>query len=132
MFSGICVLLCALLLTGCAGLRGMERLTLLDDTSLLYERALFTGNYRAAHRFIKSDENSQTPDFYRLKKMKVSSYNLVDKTTSPDNKKAQRIYEIGYFNEDYLVEKLIIDEQRWEYDDEIEQWYIRSGLPKFK
>jgi len=31
-----------------------------------------------------------------------------------------------------LIEKTLIDDQMWEYDDTEKAWYLRSGLPDFR
>jgi len=122
-----------LLLVGCAGFQETQRLVLLDEIALTYEQALLSGNYRVANRFTKKEGGGQqSSDFEHLKNIQVSSYELIDKFFSPDDMKARLTVEIRYFHGSYLIEKSLVDEQQWEYDEEEKCWYLVSGLPDFR
>jgi hypothetical protein len=59
---------------------------LFDDTSLAYEKALRFGDYRVANKFTRKEgAGHQDPDFNNLKNMRVTSYELLESTSSPDN-----------------------------------------------
>jgi hypothetical protein len=125
--------LCVVLLVGCATFEASQRMELFDDTSLAYEKALRFGDYRLANKFTRKEgAGQQDPDFNHLKNIRVTSYELLESTSSPDNLKVELTVEIRYFHADYLVVKTLIDEQRWEYDATEKCWHLHSALPDFK
>jgi hypothetical protein len=108
-------------------------MTLFEETSLVYEDALILSNYREANKFVRNEGTGhQNPDFNHLKNIKVTSYELLEKTPSSDNLEVQLTVEIEYFHADYLRVTTLIDEQQWEYDETDERWYLVSGLPDFR
>ena len=125
--------LCVFLLIGCGTYKASKRQEVLDKTLLAYEDAIVFGEYYAANQFrSKEVREKQTPDFNRLKNIKVSRYKLLDKTSSEDGLKVDLTVEIGYFHVNQLTLQTIIDEQQWEYDKEQKQWYLHSGLPDLR
>jgi hypothetical protein len=129
----LCVGISLVLLVGCVGFQETKRLVLLDEIALSYEQALLSGNYRVANRFTKKEGGGQqTADFDHLKNIQVSSYELIDKFFSPGGLKARLTVEIRYFHASHLIEKSLVDEQEWEYDEKDKCWYLASGLPDFR
>jgi hypothetical protein len=125
--------LCVFLLVGCATIQASQRKGSLEETLFAYEEALLAGQYRAAYKFTSQEgRKKQNPDFNHLKKIKISSYELLDTTSSADDLKVELTVEIEYFYEDFLVLKTLVDEQRWEYDETEKHWYLHSGLPDFE
>ncbi len=121
------------LLVGCASFQETKRLVLLDEMALTYEQALLSGNYRAASRFTKKEGGGQqSPDFDHLKNIQISSYELIGKSFLPEGLKAQLTVEIRYFHGSHLIEKSLVDEQQWQYDEKEKCWYLVSGLPDFR
>ena len=124
---------CLLLITGCATYSEVKQQDLYEASSFSYEQALLFGKYEAAHGFIKSDPSmEQFTDFKRLKKIKVTSYELIAMKVLEEMSVISQKVEIKYYFLDSLVEKTIIDNQLWRYYPEEEMWYLESGLPDFK
>ena len=119
-------------IAGCAGFTETKRLVMLDEVQFLYERALMAGKYRAATKFMKTDEAYDPPDFEYLKDIKLSDYVLIDKRALEDGLRAFLTVEIKYFHGHYLIEKTLTDRQEWAFDPDDDQWYLKSGLPDFK
>ena len=129
--SFLCILL-FVMMCSCAGFFETKRLALLEDTSFLYEQALSAGKYRAAYRYIKTNTHAHEPDFRSLDAIKISSYELIDKTSERNAKIAQLTIRIRYFHSHFLIEKTLIDVQQWEYDTDEERWWLTTGLPNFQ
>ena len=42
---------------------------------------------------------------------------------------AQQVVEIRMFNKNRGIEKTILDQQEWRYNEESKRWLLHSGLP---
>ena len=124
---------CLFLITACASLSGVKQEELFETASYSYEQALLFGKYEAAHDFTKiADPEEHATDFKRLKKIKVTSYELIALKVLEDRDIVNQRVEISYYFLDSLVEKTIVDNQLWKYYTEEKIWYLESGLPDFK
>jgi hypothetical protein len=124
---------CALLLIGCATLEDWKQRDLFHMTSESYEQALLSGQYREAIRFIKVQSPEQPAiNFKWLKKIKVTSYDIVTTEEIKEKLSVLQTVEINYYNKDYLVEKILVDKQLWKYDVKDKTWYLHSSFPDFK
>jgi hypothetical protein len=123
-----------LLLFGCAQVQKREQMALFDDTSRSYDLAIRWGEYEEAFGFKKlSDKDNKLPDFAEYRKIKVTSYKV--KKTIVDEKsfsKVLRIVDIQYYSLSNVTVKNFIDQQEWEYDEELDRWYLMSDLPVFE
>ena len=127
------IIFCLFLINGCASLSESKQEELFETASYSYEQALLFGKYEAAHGFIKSEATEdQVTDFRRLKKIKVTSYELIALKVLEDRNIIHQRVEISYYFLDSLVEKTIVDNQLWKYYPEEKIWYLESGLPDFK
>jgi len=124
---------CLFLITGCASLSEVKQEELFETASFSYEQALVFGKYEAAHSFTKvAAQEEHVTDLKRLKKIKVTAYELIALKVSKDRNIVNQRVEIRYYYLDSMVEKTIIDNQLWRYEPEETIWYLESGLPDFK
>lgn len=71
----------------------------------------------------------RSPDWKRLDETKVTSYTLQFRDLLPSGKVMMQSVEIRYIPPGSVVEKTIIDQQRWHFDDDAERWVLETGLP---
>ena len=116
------------IVSGCAGVP--SEIESLDKTLKAYERTLRWSNMDQANAFLKKKVSFSPQERRRLKGIQVTGYRII--TSEASTKKASQVVEIRYFNELYAVERTITDQQKWEYDEEEERWYLVSRLPRFK
>ncbi len=117
----------------CASMEKQKKLDTLAETTLQYEYAIQWGNYELANSFRKAEDfKHNSPDFEKLKKFKVSYYEVLKSDVQEDSLQAQQTVEIKYYNIHHMIEKKLIDEQQWEYDKEEKRWRLKSELPDFK
>ncbi|HEB59411.1 MAG TPA: hypothetical protein ENJ01_09335 [Gammaproteobacteria bacterium] len=97
-----------------------------------YERAVRWGNLESAERFRREPADNWTPAIReRLGRVKVTGYEVINSTLEPDERHMSQTVRIKYYYDADLVERTLRDEQRWEYDPEIKQWFLVSELPTF-
>ncbi len=128
-----CVLsFCVLLLIGCTTFAVRKQQEQFEIASHVYEQALLLGKYEVANGFRKEQASGNKPlNFERLRKIKVTSYELRAIKVTKDKSLVNQTVEIKYYHLDYLIEKTIIDKQRWKYNSVEKRWYLQSGLPDF-
>jgi hypothetical protein len=123
-----------LLIFGCAQVQKRDQMLLFDDTSRSYDLAIRWGEYEEAFAFKQlSDTDDKLPDFAEYRQVRVTSYKV--KKTIVDEKsfsKVLRIVDIQYYRMSNVTVKNFIDRQKWEYNEELDRWYLISGLPVFE
>ena len=118
------------LLAGCASTP--DEVEALDQHMKTYEKALRWGEYSYAQAMHKDSAEFDPSLMQKLREIKVSAYTSLKSIISPDLQSARQYVEIRYFNEAYAVERVIMDDQKWEYDPVKKSWSITSPFPKFK
>lgn len=127
-FLTILIIICA----GCASLAAKEKLGSLELSTDKYENAVRWGYFEMADGFRNgSDKDMQSTDFSELKKIRVTSYEILNRTISEDYLKATQYVEIKYYYIDQMIEKTILDKQIWKYDDDRKTWFLHGDLPHF-
>ncbi len=66
-----------------------------------------------------------------MRKIKVSLYTVRNRDVEKEELRAMQVVEIRYYHIDYMIEKVLIDKQQWEYDASEKKWHLKSGLPDF-
>lgn len=129
--SPLCLLLlAAFLLPGCASSTQTKTL----DTALSqYEKFVRWSEWDAAAGSIAPEYLAEHPitrlDMDRLKLFRVTGYTI--RSTTPDSSglAIRQVVEITLFNRTQAVERTLIDNQDWRYDEELKRWMLHSSLP---
>ena len=116
------------LLAGCGiGKRGQ----ILDRTLNVYEHSIRWGKYHDAEALL--EEHLGKPDYEHLNSIKVSGYDVVgQRGFDQEVERFEQSVKIRYYSLKDSIEKTIIDEQVWIYDDEYDAWLLDSEMPAFK
>lgn len=129
--SVIIILLC-LLVVACGG--RMSKKQSLDHTLYQYAKVMRWSDFNTAMSFFSPDideiNKPKRLDVDRINQFSVSSY--VASPIMPgasDNAIIQNV-QIKFYNKHTKREKVVVDEQVWEYDEELKKWWLTSGLPK--
>ena len=128
------VLILVLLIAGCAKIEVQKQMSLFDETIRAYDRAIRWGEYEEAFAYKKlSDQDNKLPDFSEYRQIKVTAYK-VKKTILDEESfsKVMRFVDIQYYRMSNVTVKTLIDRQKWEYNEEIDRWYLMSDLPTFE
>ncbi len=98
-----------------------------------YETIVRWSQWDAAADFISPEYQEDHPitrlDLDRLRLFKVSGYTVRSTGIYDEGMTARQTVEIKMFNKTQAVERTIIDEQEWRYNEKTERWQLHSGLP---
>jgi len=98
-----------------------------------YETIIRWSQWDAAADFVSPEYQVEHPitrlEMDRLRLFRVTSYTLRSTGVFDEGMTARQTVEIKMFNTQQAVERTIIDEQEWRYDEKRERWLLHSGLP---
>ena len=98
-----------------------------------YETIIRWSQWDAAADFISPEYMAEHPisrlDMDRLRLFKVTSYTVRSTGVFDEGMTARQQVEIKMFNANQAVERTIINDQEWRYDEESKRWLLHSGLP---
>ena len=98
-----------------------------------YETIVRWSQWDAAADFIAPEYIAENPitrlDMDRLRLFRVTSYTVRSTGVYDEGKTAQQVVEIRMFNKNRGIEKTILDQQEWRYNEESKRWLLHSGLP---
>jgi hypothetical protein len=103
------------------------------ETFKQYETIVRWSQWDAAADFVSPEYQLENPisrlEMDRLRLFRVTSYTLRATGIFDDGMTARQTVEIKMFNSQQAVERTVIDEQEWRYDEERKRWLLHSGLP---
>jgi len=123
--------LCALMGGGCAVMSEKRTLALQAATSR-YDSAIRWGYFETAYAFVDPAlrKDKELPALY--KDLRPTGYEVVQQPLETDGGKATQIVTIDYVHEDRQSMMTLTDRQVWQYDKDLKNWWLVSGLPAFK
>jgi hypothetical protein len=121
------------LIVGCATLSDMVRTNKFDETSDRFSRAMRWSNLEDAIRFRKDAQSGKIPsDRGMLKRVKITSYEIIQTIPLEDKTQIRQIAEIQYYKIDDVVVKTLLAHLLWGYDPIQKKWTITEGWPEFE
>lgn len=133
MHRTLSLLLIVLLLGSCATVAERKRAQSFQSATRAYEGSIRWSDFETAGGFIDREKaTGPEPDPELLKRIHVTSYQVISTSVDADGTEARVLVEIRYYNEDRMSEVSLTDRQTWLYDTETETWYLASPLPAFK
>jgi hypothetical protein len=133
MYRIIYSILLVLSLSACAAVDDSKKTITYDKALWQYETAIRWVDFSTANSLRRlEDSSAYTPDPNTLRDIKVTSYKVINRTTSEDHAEVRLTVEIVYYNDRSMKLATIIDNQVWKYDPAIKGWYITTPLPPFK
>ena len=127
------LLLSSLLLSACAAVDDSKKSITLDKALWQYETAIRWVDFSSANSLRRSEgDTAYSPDPALLKHIKVTSYEVLNTTTSADHAEVKMTVEIVYYHDERMKLATLTDKQIWKYDPEIKAWYITTPLPAFR
>jgi hypothetical protein len=118
------------LLAACGGM-GAKRS---PRDAMLYEyvSAIRWSDFDRAVGFIEPEALEADPlgsiELERYKQFQVTGYD-VRTSSEPAEGEYEQVVEIRMVNRHTQAEKMLVDRQRWRWDEEDKRWWLVSGLP---
>ncbi len=125
--------LCGLMFFGCASFTDLRLFNDFDRVAKSYESAISSEDFEMAAGFLskqKSRKKAVLPDKLFLKKIKITSYELLNREMNNEKFMVEQTVEIKYYNTNTFIEKAVQDDQIWIYESD--SWQLSTGLPVFK
>jgi hypothetical protein len=98
-----------------------------------YETIIRWSQWDAAADFISADYHKEHPitrlEMDRLRLFKVTAYTVRSTGVFDEGMTARQTVEIKMYNKTRGLERTIMDDQEWRYNEEIKRWMLHSGLP---
>jgi len=127
------IVITSLLLSACAAVDDSKKSITIDKALWKYERAIRWADFGTANSLRRlEDTAAHSPDPEILQHIKITSYNIINRTATIDHAEIRLAVEIVYYNDNSMKLATIIDNQVWKYDPAIKDWYITTPLPPFK
>ncbi len=128
----VALLALLLLLAGCQtfGERQME--IRLEQTLNQYSIAMRWSYLDKAHGFLQPELLESTPLPEEWENIRVTKYDVLQPAAMTDENRASQVVSISYVFRDQQVEKRIMDQQLWVYDEEAGKWYRGNKPPEFQ
>lgn len=125
------IVICALL-AACGG--RMSKKQSLDHSLYQYAKVIRWGQFENALNFFDpktpNEEMPKRLDVDRLKQFGVSSYVASPILPGANDNSIIQDVQIKMYNLHTKREKVVVDRQVWEYDEDTHKWWLTSGLPK--
>jgi hypothetical protein len=122
-----------LFIAGCASMSNQQMMNTLEETTRSYGKAIRWNYFDLADSFRKEpDRSTHETDFSALKKLRVTSYEVLTRNLSDNHIQAGQTVEIKFYRMSDMIEKTVIDKQDWQYDINEKKWYLHSSLPNFE
>jgi len=98
-----------------------------------YETIIRWSQWDAAANFISVEYLAEHPitrlELDRLRLFRVTAYTVRSTGIFDEGMTARQTVEIRMFNKNQAVERTIIDEQEWRYNEKTKLWRLHSSLP---
>ncbi len=98
-----------------------------------YETIVRWSQWDAAADFISPEYQIEHPisrlELDRLRLFKVTAYTVRSTGIFDEGMTARQSVEIKMYNKTQGVERTIVDDQEWRYNEEVKRWMLHSGLP---
>jgi len=127
------IVLLTLLAVGCASVTEMKQMDKFEQTTHAYEIAIRWSDFDMASSYLKDQENPDlAAQIENLKQYQVTAYEVKRFLPSADKSQILIIADVQYYKRNGLIVKNYSHRQLWQFDPDKEDWYLTSGLPKFK
>ncbi len=115
---------------GCATMENAGRNQKLQLQLSSYDHTVRWGDLNEMYGYVKPGETPlRIPE--GLDNIRVTEYEEVGPRTEAGSDRIRRRVKIQYLHRDRQVVRTLIDEQVWEYDPELEQWFRVNPPPEF-
>jgi hypothetical protein len=117
---------------GCSKIVDIKQKDSFSHSSKAYRQAILWSEFEYAMSFHKTDPQNPIELDPLYKKIKVTGYEEKHHVVNSDVSQIEQTVHIQYYWVDQMLEKNIMVNLLWEWDNNSNTWYLISGLPGFK
>lgn len=131
------VITLALLFTGCMSLspikafKDKDKQDSMTKTLHSYELTVRWGELSQIYSFLHPDLAKETKMQDNLKNIRVTSYDVIKGPTGVSDFQVMQSVKILYIYNDRQVQKGMIDNQVWTYNEDKKEWRRTNPIPQF-
>lgn len=132
LWASSLVLTAAVYLVGCKTIEASKEKQNMEMRLELYAKTVRWGALENLYGFLTPEESAKAifPD--NLNDIRVTSYQVRIPPMMLDQHKLSQTAVIEYLFHDTQVIKTMSDNQVWEYNPEIKEWFRANAIPEFK
>ena len=121
------------LLFSCSSMKIRDPMKAFDEASRAYRQAISWSEYVVAAAYLEDeDEEKREAQIEYLDQFKVTAYEPRSLDVIEENIRIRQVVKISFFKRNDLVVKSLADDQIWEFDPELNTWFLTTGFPRFK
>jgi hypothetical protein len=131
------VLFLSLLFAGCGSLSSMQifkdkkKQDTLTKTLNSYEMTMRWGELPQIYTFLEPDLVRQAVRQDNLNNIRVTSYEVVKGPAGISETQVLQTVNIHYIFNDRQIQKTLVDNQEWTYNEENKEWRRTNSIPNF-
>ena len=121
---------CFFLLAGCSGINKKMKMQDFVRTAEGYSKAISWSEFEAAAQFRQSDgSDGMLKDLQNLEGVRVTNYTVKSLYSRNEDNEVEQFVEIKYYRVNEMIHRKRLIQEIWEYNQDQDQWYIKSRLP---
>ncbi len=132
MMRSILILSAFALCAGCGSISTQSKGNALEATLLAYGNVVRWGDMSQALPFLDPEWLKQHPvtslDLERYKQIRIATYSEQPVVPAGPHE-VRQVVHIDLININTQIERSIVDNQLWRYDEKKKHWHLMSGLP---
>lgn len=109
-----------------------DKVDRLEQSLRAYETAMRWAQFDTVYSFHKWDTSELPTVPTYLKSIRVTNYNVANRTFDENTMTAKQIVIIKFYNQNDARERTLEDRQSWKYFPDLNRWYLTSMPPEFK
>lgn len=131
LFRFSAVLFAFITLSGCVTDTGIDKSR--GEALQQYAEMVRWNEWDGAVNFIAPEYLEENPvtrlELDRLRLFRVTGYTVRSTQLYDEGRTVTQVVDISLFLKSKAVERVITDQQVWRYDEEVQGWFLHSGLP---
>jgi hypothetical protein len=128
----IFILVASTLLVACGGV-DKYRLDQLEQAIVRYAQALRWGRYEDAQEYhLTRDGERSKIDKEAMRHIRITGYQIHEKTMNDDLMEAEVTGVMDYFNDDRGTVRQVPLRQTWWFEPSSKRWFVSGELPEFR
>lgn len=95
-----------------------------------YSKAISWSEFEAAAQFRQSDGSDDIlKDLQNLEGVRITNYTVKSLYSRNEDNEVEQFVEIKYYRVNEMIHKKRLIQEIWQYNQDQDQWYIKSRLP---